>query len=52
MRHSAEFFEKMLSPTLRYATGHEIQVKIFWSTLRYAAFCENLCELKANSKIF
>jgi hypothetical protein len=37
MRHCVEFLQKISSPTLRYATQHEIQFKIFWSTPRYAA---------------
>jgi hypothetical protein len=37
MRHSAEFLKKISLTSLPYATQHEIQVKIFWSTLRYAA---------------
>jgi hypothetical protein len=36
MRHSAEL-KKNSSTTLRYATQCEIQYKIFWLTLRYAA---------------
>jgi hypothetical protein len=39
MQHSAEFLQqqKISSTTPRYATQREIQVKIFWSTLRNAA---------------
>jgi hypothetical protein len=37
MWHSTEFLKKISSPTPHYATQHEIQFKIFWSTLRYAA---------------
>jgi hypothetical protein len=35
--HSAEFFQKISSPTPCYATQREIQFKIFWLTPRYAA---------------
>jgi hypothetical protein len=37
MRHSAEFFKKISLTIPRSATQREIQFKIFWSTLRYAA---------------
>jgi hypothetical protein len=37
MRQSAEFLQKVSTTTLRYATQREIQVEIFWPTLRYAA---------------
>jgi hypothetical protein len=37
MHHCAESIRKILPPTPRYATQHEIQYKIFWSTPRYAA---------------
>jgi hypothetical protein len=35
MQQSTEFLQKNLSLTPRYETQREIQVKIFWSTLRY-----------------
>jgi hypothetical protein len=43
--HSAEFLERISSPTTRYATQREIQLKILWSSPEQHRVDSTLCSI-------